>query len=216
VSAQSALLKTLEEPQDKVVIILLAEDEHSLPATILSRCQIIYFYPVPEYIIYDYLISDYKLNRSFAKNLASLALGRPLLAVNFLNHPEGYKDYLQKAETWLELLTQDTDDRLISLDKIFKDKTFSSLAVNSAKEVLFMAEGLSRDLLLLSMGRKDTIQHSALILNLTKTLEFLNKQNNGDSTVLFLNHFKLISKGREYLDSNINPHLILERIVINF
>ncbi|MEI6132366.1 MAG: DNA polymerase III subunit gamma/tau [Bacillota bacterium] len=38
-SAFNALLKTLEEPPEKVIFILATTDPHKLPATILSRCQ---------------------------------------------------------------------------------------------------------------------------------------------------------------------------------
>src|SRR5579885_2149071 len=40
IEAQNALLKTLEEPPLSTVIILLAETEHTLLPTILSRCTI--------------------------------------------------------------------------------------------------------------------------------------------------------------------------------
>src|SRR5690606_22718152 len=53
--AKSALLKTLEEPKEKVIIILLVSNEENLPATILSRSQKIYFNPVSASVIYDYL-----------------------------------------------------------------------------------------------------------------------------------------------------------------
>jgi len=134
--AKSALLKTLEEPQDKVIIILLAADENSLPATILSRAQILYFYPVPAAVIYDYLISNYGTNRSFAKDLANLALGRPLLAVKLLTKPEEYRAYLAAAEIWLTLPALDINARLLALDQIFKDKTWSKQALDFADKVL--------------------------------------------------------------------------------
>ncbi|HLD84743.1 MAG TPA: DNA polymerase III subunit delta' C-terminal domain-containing protein, partial [Coxiellaceae bacterium] len=42
--AANALLKTLEEPSGKVVIFLIDNQQHILPATIASRCQKIRFY----------------------------------------------------------------------------------------------------------------------------------------------------------------------------
>lgn len=39
ISASNALLKTLEEPAERTVMLLLSEAPASLPATILSRCQ---------------------------------------------------------------------------------------------------------------------------------------------------------------------------------
>ncbi len=214
--AQSALLKTLEEPQEKVVIILLVNDEDDLPATILSRAQIIYFYPVASSLIYDYLITSYGTNRSFAKDLANLALGRPLLAVKLLEKPEEYETYLENAELWLTLSEQNINDRLLALDEIFKDRTWSKQAVDRAKQVLIMAEGLSRDLLLLTWGHQELLQHSALSSNLEKTLLFLNKAGNQDNVLTILEQLKLIAQAQEYLQANVNPHLILEQVVINF
>lgn len=214
--AKSALLKTLEEPQDQVIIILLATDENNLPATILSRAQVLYFYPVPPVVIYDYLIATYGTNRSFAKDLANLALGRPLLALKLLDKPEEYRAYLEMAETWLTLPAQDINARLLALDHIFKDKTWSKQAVDSAGAILFMAEGLARDLLLLSLGQPERLQHSALAPSLQKTLLFLNGLSNQDSVPLILRQLKLIAQAKEYLAANVNPRLILEQVVVNF
>lgn len=44
-AAANALLKTLEEPCGKIVFLLVDDQVHPLPATILSRCQKIFFYP---------------------------------------------------------------------------------------------------------------------------------------------------------------------------
>lgn len=43
VQAANALLKTLEEPGGRVILLLIDNQQHILPATIVSRCQQIYF-----------------------------------------------------------------------------------------------------------------------------------------------------------------------------
>jgi DNA polymerase-3 subunit delta' len=43
-----AFLKTLEEPPDRTVIILVLQSVRALPATVLSRCQIVRFAPRPD------------------------------------------------------------------------------------------------------------------------------------------------------------------------
>jgi DNA polymerase-3 subunit delta' len=43
-----AFLKTLEEPPDRTVMILILEGIRTLPATVLSRCQIARFVPRPD------------------------------------------------------------------------------------------------------------------------------------------------------------------------
>jgi len=213
--AKSALLKTLEEPREKVIIILLAADENDLPATILSRSQILYFYPVPAAVIYDYLIDNYGANRSLAKDLANLALGRPLAALHLLEHPEEYNSYLERAEVWLSLSGLDLNERLAALDKIFKDKTWSKQALDMAGEIIMMAEGLARDLFLLNLGQPERLQHSALLAALEKNLAGLNETSGHDSAPLILRQLKLLAQAKEYLAANVNPRLILEQVVIN-
>lgn len=214
--AKSALLKTLEEPKEKVVIILLANDENNLPATILSRSQILYFYPVPSAIIYDYLIKNYGTNRSLAKDVANLALGRPLAALKLLENPEEYRAYLSKAESWLSLVGLDLNERLAVLDRIFKDKTWSKAATVTAGEIIFMAEGLARDLFLLSLGQPERIQHSALASALDKALTQLDEASGQESALVILRQLKLLAAAKEYLAANVNPHLVLEQVIINF
>ena len=43
-----AFLKTLEEPPDRTVLILVLEGVRALPSTVLSRCQIVRFAPRPD------------------------------------------------------------------------------------------------------------------------------------------------------------------------
>ena len=212
--AKSALLKTLEEPKDKVIIILLVNTEESLPATILSRSQKLYFYPVPAATIYDYLIANYGTNRSLAKELANLALGRPLKAIRYLENPDVYKSYLEEAEKFLSLFSLDINGRLKVLDSLFSDRTYSRQASESALSIVLMAEGLLRDLLLLNLEQKDRLQHLVLLSSLEKSLSSLPGETE-EKVVSILNKLKLIAQAKEYLSSNVNPRLILEQLVIN-
>lgn len=212
--AKSALLKTLEEPRDKVIIILLVNVEESLPATILSRSQKVYFYPIPAATIYDHLIEKYKANRSQAKDLANLALGRPLKAIRYLENPEVYKTYLEEAEDFLSLFGLDINRRLIILDKLFSDRTYSRQASEKALSILLMGEGLFRDLLLLYFEQKDRLQHLVLLSSLEKCLASLNEEPE-DRVPAILSRLKLIAQAKEYLESNVNPRLILEQLIIN-
>ena len=210
--AKSALLKTLEEPKDKVIIILLVENESSLPATILSRAQILYFSNVPSAVIYDYLIKVGGANRSLAKDVANLALGRPLAARKLLEHPEEYKKYLAAAEIWLSLPGLDLNSRLQALDQIYKDKTWSKQAADAAQDVIAMAEGLARDLLLLDLGQPERVQHSALAAALAQTQKAMGGEG---SQPAIIKQLKLLAQAREYLAANVNPRLILEQVVTN-
>jgi len=51
--AANALLKTIEEPSGKTLVILLAASTATIPATILSRCQVLYLPPPLTIILTD-------------------------------------------------------------------------------------------------------------------------------------------------------------------
>lgn len=67
VQAQNALLKTLEEPPEYAVILILTTQIEALLPTILSRCVVLNMKPVPDALVRKYLmeelqIPDYKAN----------------------------------------------------------------------------------------------------------------------------------------------------------
>ncbi len=73
--AGNALLKSLEEPPPYVLFFLLAENASRLLPTIVSRCQVVRFRPLPKAVIKDYLIKRLGLDEDFAETLAELSAG---------------------------------------------------------------------------------------------------------------------------------------------
>jgi len=217
VEAQNALLKTLEEPKDKVITILLANSEDNLLPTILSRGQKLYFQPVDAETTYNYLISEYGTKRTLARDLANLSLGRPLRAVKFLNDEAAYEKYLQKSKVLLPFLLLSLNKRIEGLSSVYHDKTYSAFAISTADELIATFEGLWRDLLLLHYNNPEKIQHSALKKELEKTLQALNEKGitNNKLAKYLLERFKLAAMAREYLKANVNPYTVLEQLVIN-
>ncbi len=59
VSAQNSLLKVVEEPDGKSVVIFIVENLNQLLPTIVSRSQLIKFKPVPFDLAYEELVSKY-------------------------------------------------------------------------------------------------------------------------------------------------------------
>lgn len=58
--AQNAILKTLEEPPEYVIIILLTTNLNTFLPTILSRCVVLNMKPVPDELIKRYLMEHYQ------------------------------------------------------------------------------------------------------------------------------------------------------------
>lgn len=81
-AAQNALLKTLEEPQGRTLIILLTPTPGALLPTIRSRCQPVYFSPLPESVILSELTRR-GISEPDARDAARLTDGSLGLALRF-------------------------------------------------------------------------------------------------------------------------------------
>ncbi|NWG71701.1 MAG: DNA polymerase III subunit delta', partial [Parvularculaceae bacterium] len=76
-NAANALLKSLEEPPQKSVILLLADQVGRLLPTIRSRCRRIDLKPVPNDEVVGLLMSEVGLDGAAARAVAGIAKGRP-------------------------------------------------------------------------------------------------------------------------------------------
>jgi DNA polymerase-3 subunit delta' len=74
-AAANKLLKLIEEPPEKTVFILIAEDEEQIISTIRSRCQILHFPPLAEDAIVEALVKKYHIEQSVATKIAHQANG---------------------------------------------------------------------------------------------------------------------------------------------
>ncbi len=75
IACANKLLKLIEEPPNKTIFILVAEDEEQIISTIRSRCQILHFPPLGETVIKDALITKYSLDESVASKIAHQSNG---------------------------------------------------------------------------------------------------------------------------------------------
>jgi DNA polymerase III subunit delta' len=78
--AAEALLKTLEEPPPRTVVILILANPRALPPTVLSRCQIVRFRPLAAADVAG-LLASRGVDGAAAGELARLVRGQPGLAL---------------------------------------------------------------------------------------------------------------------------------------
>lgn len=69
------LLKLIEEPPNKTVFILIAENEEQIINTIRSRCQVLHFPPLAEDVVKNALVKNYSLDVSVATKIAHQSNG---------------------------------------------------------------------------------------------------------------------------------------------
>lgn len=75
--AQNALLKTLEEPNPKVLLLVTADDPDNLLPTITSRCELLRLRPMPLDELEQELIRQKAIEPEKARLIAHVAGGRP-------------------------------------------------------------------------------------------------------------------------------------------
>lgn len=116
-SAQNALLKTLEEPNEKVVLILVAQNENKMLPTIASRCQKIRFGLVADSEIEKIIPAD----NHDKQEILFWSIGRPGIAVDLINnHSE--LDYRREALRELsDVLSKNLNDTFALAETLSKD-----------------------------------------------------------------------------------------------
>lgn len=146
IEAANALLKTLEEPRGKTVMILLATDLRTIPETIRSRVQLVRFGLVPRRTLEAGLLARRAL-RGDAARLARIANGRPGRAIRFLEDPALFKEMIEAVEERRALIPSPIYTRLHWIDKNAK-----GLKADALGHELTLWRTILRDELLASLG----------------------------------------------------------------
>ncbi len=208
-SAVNALLKTLEEPKAKVVVILTVAAAEDLPKTILSRSQILNFLPVKSSDIYDDLARNHQVSRSQAKNFSRLAAGRPALALKFLEEKEYYKNYENIAESFPIFLGNDINSRFGAIENILGKESRGQESASAAASAIQIWMNMARDLMLLKLDMPDLIQHEVFLSELAEAKEKFDIKS-------ILNLMSALKRSMVYLSANVNAKLALESAAASF
>jgi DNA polymerase-3 subunit delta' len=150
-SASNALLKTLEEPPARVVLILTAENSESLLPTVVSRCEVLRLRPLSLETVSQRLQERWGVPREQASLLAHLSNGRPGFALHLYQNPELLEQRKHCLEEHHQLLRSSRVQRFNYAEKLAKDKdrlrntlqTWLSLW----RDVLIQAAGASEPLI---------------------------------------------------------------------
>ncbi len=110
--AQTALLKTLEEPPSATTIILCADAEEPLLPTIRSRCARLHLGPVGVRDIEAFLEEQGIAEPPVAARLARIAGGRPGLALAWARSPDALRERDSIARSLMDLAEARPADRL--------------------------------------------------------------------------------------------------------
>ena len=118
---QNALLKALEEPGSRQVMILVADDPARLLPTIRSRSQSLRIGPVPESELIDWLVEEERLPLDQALVVAHLSAGLVGRAAEYVRSPERLGWRRRAQGELLALLGRGRADRFQSIPELIED-----------------------------------------------------------------------------------------------
>jgi DNA polymerase-3 subunit delta' len=130
--AQTALLKTLEEPPAGVTIILCADDEDRLLPTVRSRCARLRLGPVATRDVESILVAQGTAEPALAARLARIVGGRPGAARTLALAPAALAARDELARTLLDLLEAPVATRLGAARELSTRATDYAKAVDRA------------------------------------------------------------------------------------
>ncbi|KIR02357.1 DNA polymerase III delta prime subunit [Lachnospiraceae bacterium TWA4] len=114
--AQNALLKTIEEPPEYVLLIFITNNSESFLSTILSRCITLNLQPIYNSVIKDELLKSYELSDEQASLYAAMSRGNLGKALAYVESEE-----LKKAlDAMLEIVHTRKDRPVYQLVDVMK------------------------------------------------------------------------------------------------
>ena len=148
VEGQNALLKTLEEPMDYLILILISSTMKKILPTIISRCRVLKFSDVTGDRIEDFLKKK-NITEKNARLFSRLSNGNVSLALKYSEDPE----LLSKREDLIKVL-----DKIIrNTEFIFDEFTFFKDNREVFAEILNFMLTWYLDLVYLKSGREEKI-----------------------------------------------------------
>ena len=140
--AGNSLLKLLEEPPPDNILLLTAIDSEPILPTIVSRCQVIPFYPLPVDLATEIILKNMDVSGDDALHLAQLSGGCPGLAQTF--------DTKNLLPTYDAIISSLLEPELSETERV---ESALSLAVEAAE----LKEGLEQLFDLLRMFLKEAM-----------------------------------------------------------
>jgi len=205
--AANSFLKTLEEPPTKTLIILIASNPHQLLPTVVSRCQGIRFYPLPneaiKKIICRHLETETGESQPEEIELRSRrSMGQVAHALE--------EDLLKTSQDREELI------RLISIvsfkrmDQVF---LWTKAKAKQTERIQLILDELTRILRDAALIKIDPEARGVINKDLTEQLKILALQKTMPALLAMC---EIVQNTKVAIKSNANSQLALENMLIDF
>jgi len=151
------LLKLIEEPPNKTIFILIAEDEAQIINTIRSRCQILHFPPLAEDVIKEALIKNYHLEQSEATKIAHQSNGNYNKACDLVYQDSEDIQFETWFIFWIRSAFKAKGNKNAILDLISWSEDIAKTGRETQKQFLNFCLDFFRQALLLNYNANDLV-----------------------------------------------------------
>lgn len=208
-AAANALLKTLEEPAPGVVFLLTAKNQHLLPPTVVSRCQVVHLHPLPIARLGQQLAAR-GIPPAEAQAVAHLSGGLPATAWQLALDPDERQRRRETVQQFLRVWSAPLAQRLALVAEL----SGAAQAADDERSVAVRVDDLlaqysvvARDLLLVRLGLRALVRH-------TSDLDALDRAAAGFPPQALAAFAEQLQASRGYLAGNANVRLVLENLFL--
>jgi DNA polymerase-3 subunit delta' len=198
--AANSILKTLEEPSNGTIFILLTQVYNALLPTIRSRCQLLRFSLVPQKVLLEALTKYPGMTEPKAKWLTIRSQGRPGKALKMAG--ENVNSNKDEMSWVMAVLSQRDKSQLLNVfkkaEEMSKLDDSIDIVISWYRDMLLVKHGCSEELLI-HTNEKQKLEQLALSYSGTEIEKLID---------LALNLQNLIQR-------NINPVLAMEVMMFN-
>jgi len=201
VQAANTFLKTLEEPPEDTIIIMITINKDLLLDTIASRCQIINFEMLGHKEVEKILVEDYNINEEKSKLLAAYSKGNVYKALKILDGEDKTLEYRDEIVDIVEKILEDGKSAVFDYEKYFNS------GKDNIDEILDIFMIWFRDILFVKENISD------MIINKDR-LKILEKQSKGKNSIRLAEVYDTIQKTYDDFNKNVNFNLIIDNMLL--
>lgn len=206
VEAQNALLKTLEEPPEYAIIILVANNKESLLPTIRSRCEILKFTPIPFIEIKKHLMSE-GIDENRANLLSSFSRGSMKKALELAQSNDFY-EMKENVQSYIETIMGKNMVEILDIPSKMESYKGEAIAVldmmiNYFRDIMISKEHVDKNMIInadkivfiKNMSKRITYSQVSKIIDIIEDTKIKIKGNcnfNVSIQVMSLNIYEVI------------------------
>lgn len=197
------LLKTLEEPASKTLIILVAQNQDQILSTIISRTQLVKIPALSKEDIVKFLIENKDVPAVQASRLAYLSGGNLQNALNFLKEDD--HDDFRHFSAWMRMTFTEKGTQIID----FVDQT-SKLGRENQKNLIRYGIHLVRECMMLLSGAESLVHLQSaeldFVTNFSKHLDMAKCEALANE----------LEKAHYHIERNANPKILFLDVSLQF